>query len=72
MRFSTKLATILFALCLPVLAHAGLSVRTDSFVKSTCAATCTQAVTGIGFTPKAIIFWGGGGATSSGSLTLTP
>lgn len=42
----------------------GLSVKAGSFTKSTAAATASQSVTGLGFTPKCLILWSVGGLTS--------
>jgi hypothetical protein len=45
----------------------GLSVKVGSFnLDSTKAATETQAITGVGFQPKVVLFWFGG-STSTGS-----
>ena len=44
-----------------------MAVKVGSFAKSTAAATASQAVTGVGFQPRALILWTTG-ATSSGSF----
>ncbi len=40
-------------------------VKIGSFAKTGAAAPASQAVTGVGFTPKALILWNGTGVTSS-------
>src|SRR3989344_2728649 len=46
---------VLVFLVLPVQTEAAVDVKKGTFYKKT--STGTQAVTGVGFTPKAIIFW---------------
>lgn len=53
MRFSKLL--VLLALCLP--AWGAMDVAKGSFTLSTCAATCTQDVTSVGFQPTLYILW---------------
>lgn len=43
-----------------------MAVNVGSFTKSTAAASVDQAVTGVGFTPKALILWTAGTTTAGG------
>ena len=40
------------------------TVKVGTFAKSTGGAPASQAITGAGFTPKALILWTGGGVTA--------
>lgn len=50
---------------------AALRVKVGSFTRDTSVATGTQAITGVGFQPKAIIFLGGQDASSEVSWGVT-
>ena len=46
-----------------------MAVKVGSFAKSTAAATASQAITGVGFQPRALILWTDGSATAVDTWT---
>src|SRR5215467_2320173 len=60
-----RLLVLLMCLVLPTLAHAAVSTKAGSFAANTV--TGNQAVTGVGFQPKAVLLFSTG-ATATGDV----
>jgi len=46
-----------------------MDAKQDSFNISTGVATTTQAITGVGFQPKAVVFWWSGNTSATDAVT---